>query len=414
MNDKYSLAKCEQYGRRLAAKVCNQFFGDTPDAALDGAALLAFTPIRQLNLLVLRQLLTQWQAEAAHLRSPYFNFEAPAVQAALGQFMNVLSRHIRLDRFALEPLLARATADTLAIVADPAGTFERILLGPTETPTAATLRDNLRYLEVDKAFFHGFIEAVPLTAGLTREFVTHRFALYHTANYKAHQPMERLVAELSSLLPLTAADLLEDGPVAASAAPVATVYTPVPTASVPVETVLRSSDTASRPSDAAPMSSDTVSRLSTTTSGSSATVSGPSGTVSRPSGTASGSSDTAPPTTASVPLYEKLKAAQTAPAHLAETLRASANSPSLGDRISPKIVTLREAISINQRLSFINELFAGESDDYHAAIHHLDALATADQARAYVSQDLGARYDWTRKEEHVGKLLKLIERKFTA
>jgi hypothetical protein len=73
---------------------------------------------------------------------------------------------------------------------------------------------------------------------------------------------------------------------------------------------------------------------------------------------------------------------------------------------------LREAISINQRFSFINELFGGENMDYHAAIQHLDSLPTADRARAYVSEDLSQRYDWSRKEEHVNKLLKLIERKF--
>ncbi len=50
--------------------------------------------------------------------------------------------------------------------------------------------------------------------------------------------------------------------------------------------------------------------------------------------------------------------------------------------------------------------------EYHAAIQHLDTLPTADQARAYVTGHLSQRYDWGRKEEHVNKLLKLIERKF--
>ena len=64
MQDKYSLAKCEQYGRRLASRLCQQYFGPQPDATLDGPALLKFTPVRQLNLLVLRQLLDRWQQEA--------------------------------------------------------------------------------------------------------------------------------------------------------------------------------------------------------------------------------------------------------------------------------------------------------------------------------------------------------------
>jgi hypothetical protein len=84
----------------------------------------------------------------------------------------------------------------------------------------------------------------------------------------------------------------------------------------------------------------------------------------------------------------------------------------LAERAGPKVETLREAISINQRFSFINELFGGENMEYHAAIQHLDTLPTADQARDYVSGHLSQRYDWNRKEEHVNKLLKLIERKF--
>ena len=213
MNDKYSLAKCAQYGRRLAARLCDQHFGSQPDATLDGPAVLKFTPVRQLNLLVVRQLLGQWQAETARLRSAYFNFEAEPVQSALTQFMNVLSRHICLGRAALEPLLARATADTLGLVADPLGSFQRLLLGAAETPTMNSLRDAVRYIDIDKAFYQGFLDSLSANNSLSHEFLTHRFELYHAANYRAHQSMQRLVEELSALLPLTTADLLEDGPV---------------------------------------------------------------------------------------------------------------------------------------------------------------------------------------------------------
>ena len=115
-----------------------------------------------------------------------------------------------------------------------------------------------------------------------------------------------------------------------------------------------------------------------------------------------------------MPLYEKLKATQPAPAPLAATLRhtAQGGATPLAERGAPKVASLREAISINQRFSFINELFNGENMEYHAAIQHLDSLPTADAALTYVRQELANSHDWGRKEEHVGKLLKLIERKF--
>ena len=374
MNDKYSLAKCAQYGRRLAARLCVQHFGSHPTATLDGPALLKFTPVRQLNLLVIRQLLGQWQAETARLRSPFFDFEAAPVQAALGQFMNVLSRHISLSRTAFEPLLVQATADTLGLVADPAGSFQRLFLGSTEAPNLAGLRDSLRYIDVDKTFFQGFVESLPVSNDLTPDFLIHRFELYHAANYKTHQPMQRLVEELSALLPLTTADLLEDGPVSVTA--VTAMPEPAPVApAVVAEPVLVTPPTFVT----APVATPAFSIITET---------------------------------ASVPLHEKLKAGQATSPALAETLRATAAPASIAERTAPKVETLREAISINQRFSFINELFGGENMDYHAAIQHLDSLSTPDQARAYVSNDLSQRYDWSRKEEHVNKLLKLIERKF--
>jgi len=405
MQDKYSLAKCEQYGRRLAARLCDQHFASQPDATLDGPAILKFTSVRQLNLLVMRQLLQQWQSETARLRSPYFDFEASAVQAALTQFMNVLSRHMRLDRAAFEPLLARAAADTLLIVADPVGTFERLLLGNTTQPTVAQLRDNLRYFDIDKDFFTGFIDSLPPSPELTPEFLHHRFELYHAANYKAHQPMQRLVSTLSSLLPLTEADLREDGPVSVASVPASPLEkpaAPAPPISAPVVSTPPPAPVSPPP---APVSAPVIEPIAEPVP-----VAPVIPTFVEP--TPSVASRPMPEPTDSIPLHEKLKASQPAAAPLAETLRAG--TASFTERSAPKVETLREAISINQRFSFINELFNGENMEYHAAIQHLDSLPTAEQARAYVTSDLASRYDWNnnRKEEHVNKLLKLIERKF--
>ena len=390
MPDKYSLAKCDQYGRRLAARLSQQFFAAEPAATLDGPALLTFTPLRQVNLLVLRQLLGRWQQEASALRSPYFDFEAAPVQAALGQFMNVLSRHIRLGRAALEPLLAQAVADTLALATDPAAACERLLLppaaGPDEAVPLAALRDALRYFDQARPFFEGFVGSLPPAAPLDREFLRQRFDLYLAAHRKELPALPPLVGELSALLPLTEADLWDDGP----AKPVAPAP-PLPPAAKPEP-----------PAPAAPASTPPPT---------------PKPAPTPPPAPKPAESTPAPspaPVPAEVPLYEKLKATQPTAPHLANTLREAATlaAPPLAERGAPKVGSLREAISINQRFSFINELFGGEDEGYHAAIAHLDSLPDADAATAYLRQDLARQHDWSRKEEHVGRLLKLIERKF--
>lgn len=392
MPDKYSLAKCEQYGRRLATRLSQQFFGPQPEATLDGPALLQFTPVRQVNLLVLRQLLGRWQQEASQLRSPYFNFEAAPVRAALEQFMNVLSRHIRLDRAALEPLLAQAVADTLVLATAPATAFERLLLPPAGPADAddnvplAALRDHLRYFDQAKPFFEGFVNSLPTgNAPLSREFLRQSFDLYQAAHAKELPTLPPLVSEFSALLPLTEADLWDDGPAkpASSPAPAQAVAHVAPIAA-PAQVV------SAPPKPAAPAAAR------------------PQPPVAAPNAAPT------PPPPAEAPLYEKLKATQPATLHLADTLREAAQGPatSLAERGAPKVGSLREAISINQRFSFINELFNGENMEYHAAIQHLDTLPDADAAVAYVQQELAPRHDWSRKEEHMAKLLKLIERKF--
>lgn len=425
MQDKYSLAKCEQYGRRLASRLCQQYFGPQPDATLDGPALLKLTPVRQLNLLVVRQLLGRWQQEAQQLRSPYFSFEAEPVRAALTQFMNVLSRHIRLDRAALEPLLAQAAADTLLLATDPAQAFERLLLPAagedTDEPVPlAQLRDSLRYLDQDQAYYQGFVDGLPTSnAPLGREFLAQRFAGYQAKRPQPVDAVPRLVAAFSALLPLTEADLWGDGP-AKPAPPSAALPGTTPTPTSGPEASVAPAKPAPTPPMPVPAAKAPASAVTPTPA---VAASAPAAPTPGPAPTPAQPRPTPPPALATsealdaespVPLYEKLKATQAATPHLADTLRHSAppGAVPLAERGAPKVVSLREAISINQRFSFINELFNGENVDYHAATQHLDTLPTADAAMAYVRQELGQKYDWSRKEEHVGKLLKLIERKF--
>ena len=82
----------------------------------------------------------------------------------------------------------------------------------------------------------------------------------------------------------------------------------------------------------------------------------------------------------------------------------------MGER---KIESLKNSISINQRFAFINELFGGDNQAYHAAIDQLDRQPTLDEARSFVLDDLTQAYAWHNHAEHVNKLLRLVERKFS-
>jgi len=325
-------------------------------------------------------------------------------------------------------------ADTLLLAADPAAALQRLL--PEAPPaealpetlaealpetlaetlpetaaapplTAADLRAQLRYLDQVKPFFESFFDSLP-AGPLDRAFVTQRFELHLNAHRAQLPAVGAVVASLRPLLPLTEADLWDDGPVR-----------PAPGA-------------ARGPSPSAPMppSASAPGAAASATIGAAAGAGVAPGEAVSPLPIPATDRATAPPESAPAaspepvsapaarPLHEKLHEGQPVPAGpLAAVPRETfAPAPSsaalLAERAAPPVGTLREAISINQRFSFINELFNGENMEYHAFVQQLDQQPAAAEALALVRQQQAARPEWARKEEHVAKLLKLLERRF--
>ncbi|RSK40072.1 hypothetical protein [Hymenobacter perfusus] len=403
MKTKYSHAKREQYGRLLAALLCDQYFGARPTATLDGPAVLRFTPIRQVNLFVLQQLLGKWTAEMAQLRSPYFDFEDADVRQALTQFMNVLSRRIKLSRPAFEPLLAEAITDTLTGCLDPADTFTRKLVGEPSACTPEQLRESLRYLDVNKPVFESFLDTLPAGQEQERDYLVSRFRLHQEAAQSQMQPVAAVVEQFNGLLALTEDDLYEAAPASIPPAPAPTPAPATPTPAAATPTLTPAPEPTSGPATPAPAAAAPAAAPTTPPATPAAPVPTPPAAESR-------RPLAEPATDTPVPLYAKLKAEQSAAPTLSETLRQD-RTATLADK-APKVESLREAISINQRFSFINELFNGENMEYHAAIQHLDTLPNPETAKRYVNEELSSKYQWVRKEEHVNKLLRLIDRKF--
>lgn len=435
MQDTYSNDRLQAYGKQLAARLCDQYFATQPvGATLDGPAVLRLAPVRQLNLYVVQQLLSQWTQEMARLRSPYFDYEDPAVRQTLTQLMNLLSRRIRLTRPSYEPLLAQAAADTLLTALAPLAAFETKLLPPDQAvATPAQLRDALRYVDVNKPLFQDFIDSLPADVPQERDFLLNRFRLYRDAHYKDQQPLDALLAELSQLVPVTAAELRQptEAPAAKAAEPAAPVPSEAPAVAAPV-----AEPAAAPPTPAAPASSPVAEPTATPAT---PTPETPPATPA-PLAEAAPAVEVAvaPPAAPTAPEQQPAAAPPVAPERprpltetappanrLADKLAAGVRTSTLADKLAssstaaptlaeaqPKVESLRSAISINQRFSFINELFNGENMEYHSAIEHLDALPSADDARRYITEDLAQRYQWVRKDEHVNKLLRLVERKF--
>lgn len=221
MEDKYNQLHLERYSKQLANLLCDRHFASHD--TLNGPQLISFTPIRQVNLFVIKELLLKWHHEMANLRSPYFDYEHEEVKEALVNFMNVLSRKILMKRDAFEPLLQKAVYDTFLVVLAPAATFEEKFLRIQEEITLPKLQENLKYIDIDKPLFAGFVETLS-PSSRDREYILSRFKLYINANQQQRTPLRQLVEQFSALLPVTEEEI--SGP--SAAAPV--VATPLPKA----------------------------------------------------------------------------------------------------------------------------------------------------------------------------------------
>jgi hypothetical protein len=373
MEYKYNQISVEQYSRQLAKVLSDQHFSET--ATVNGQQLIHFTPVKQVNLFVIKELLLQWNNEMARLKSPYFDFDNDEVKEALVHFMNVLSRKILIRRPHFEPLLSKAIADTFFWTLDPVNTFENKFLNTPEDLSAGTLNANLKYISTDKELVRDFIGSLP-TGSVSRETLLTNFREYMQNRSADKTSLDTLLADFNALLPVKTEDILFTKPTPATPGPARTIdevtvsperFTPQPPPAVPVRPV------------ASPAISQPINQ---------------------------------PVNGTSANLNERFKAERPAVGTLNEKFVQPERPNIASNEMSKKIESLKDSISINQRFSFINELFNGENLEYYQAIQVLDKFEDAATARNYVTHDLSSRYNWTRKEEHVNKLLRLIDRKF--
>jgi hypothetical protein len=426
MEDKYTQLSIAQYSQKLARHLSDTYFTDAE--TVNGQQLLAFTPVKQINLFMVKELLSQWHREMEQLKSPYFDFENPEVKDALKSFMNLLSRRILIRRTNFEPLLQKAIQDNFTLVLNPAESFQEKFLPASGEFSAATLQEQLKYVDLNKELFAGFLQALP-PGNLDKATVTGKLRLYLQAHYKETLPADALIEMLNPLLPLQKQDIQEK-PVA-PAKPFATAQSDIPAADAPLkpapvpasgpvgpeafpkpEPAREMPEPAPVPAsgpvgpEAFPKTEPVVEKIAAQAPEQPQPVVPPVAAPSPEMKPVSTATQTQAP---DVKLYEKFKAEKP---NLNETLRKP-ETQNLAEKDNRKVESLKESISINQRFSFINELFNGENLEYYEAIQKLDAFPDPASAKNYLQQELASKYNWVKKEEHLGKLLKLIDRKFS-
>lgn len=149
MDERLSLKAVDDYSEDYASKVAAAFFSQ--NARITGSQILKLCSVHQVNLFVVRELLSAWQHEGQKLHSPYFDYAAKEVQEGLIRLQNILSNHISISRENFQPLLKKAVAQTIYLIVDPYDFFSEVLdrKGGGHVRTA-DLKSEIKYLKINR------------------------------------------------------------------------------------------------------------------------------------------------------------------------------------------------------------------------------------------------------------------------
>lgn len=144
MTYKWNLEAVQRYSAQVAQQLTNRFYAEKKH--ITGLEISQFTELKSLNWLILKQLFQRWEEEIARWKSPYFDYSVAEVQEAQQLFFNRASQHILVQRPDFQPLVQQAITDLIALILSPTDFFS--WQGGATALSAAWWEKNRRYLLV--------------------------------------------------------------------------------------------------------------------------------------------------------------------------------------------------------------------------------------------------------------------------
>jgi hypothetical protein len=168
----------EKYATSYAELVCDQFFSTRQ--FITGQEIIQLTPSAQVNFFIIKRLFELWQEELGKLKSsPYFDYRDIAVHEALTQFMNVLSRRIKVERRHLEGMLQDAVQEAIRVATDPVAFYQNELEKAPSGKINEYLKENKKYFKWNEKLVTSLIDK----AGIVQDLATYQQAI--AANFQA-------------------------------------------------------------------------------------------------------------------------------------------------------------------------------------------------------------------------------------
>lgn len=351
----------EKYSSDYAEKVCSGFFSDRQ--FISGQEILQLTSSTQVNFFVIKRLFELWQDELAKLKSsPYFDYRDIAVHEALTQFMNVLSRRIKVERSYLQPMVESAVAHAIQVATDPVAFYQSEINKAPAGKINEYLKENKKYYKwhdkvvtflIDKAGFgydkDSYLKAISANYQVIKDSLESVNLLVATlGDVKVFDLDHYIIGESS----------VSDEPIA-EVPKAETSFFDEPEMATP--TPESTPSMTERPTMAIP--------------------------VSAPSFSFSGG---------------KLQAAKLKSHFATESYKGMKGI--LGE--------LSESVAINQRFMFTKELFDGNADLLRHALKSIDGLDSFEEAVDLVNSRYVEELNWDINSDAVHEFMQLVYRKF--
>ena len=202
IKEKLNLDFIRQYKTVFSEQLMIQPFREKE--MLTGKEILYISPIKQLNLFIVKSLFEKWQEEIKRIESPYFNYQAPEVKVIISQLMNTLSQNISINTENLKPIIEKAVEDLIILNFDPVSYLNNEIKKRPEILINKKLNSQfVKYIVFHKPLILDFIEAFD-TNNLKhlKSYATDFFKVHTLDNYQ-------LVEQLSEILILKKQELFK-------------------------------------------------------------------------------------------------------------------------------------------------------------------------------------------------------------
>lgn len=159
MESKLNLIAIQDYSEDLTGIFLNELKGQK--SHFSGKDILSLNEVKQVNLFILKEIFFSWKAQNIQMRSPYFDFDNKEVSASLEDFMNLLSRHIKVPFELMHGLYSLAIRDTILFYLVPDYFLVHFINELNdEMLNRETLNQYKTYLDLNRKMYENFLAKI--------------------------------------------------------------------------------------------------------------------------------------------------------------------------------------------------------------------------------------------------------------